>query len=129
MNENHKLCALGFAVGLSAFTSETRVKPSDLPAAVQAAMKNQIGGATIVGASKELEHGRMTYEVETKLNGKGRDLTFAENGSLLEVEQEVSLESIPAPAREAIEKRERLVRPLGRWSPLRADLQPATKPM
>ncbi len=47
----------------------------------------------------------MTYEVETKLDGKGRDLTFDENGSLLEVEQEVNLDSIPRPAREAIQKK------------------------
>jgi uncharacterized membrane protein YkoI len=68
-------------------------------------MKGQTKGATIVGASKEREHGRMTYEVETKLNGKGRDLTFAADGSLLEVEQEVDLNSLPTAAKEAIEKK------------------------
>lgn len=99
------LCAVGAAFGLTAFAAETKVKPSDLPAAVQAALKDQTKGATIVGASQEREHGHMTYEVETKRNGKGRDLTFAENGSLLEVEEEVDLNSIPAPAQEAIEKR------------------------
>ncbi len=99
------LCVLGAAFGLTAFAAETKVKPSELPAAVQAAMKDQTKGATIVGASKEREHGRMTYEVETKLNGKGRDLTFADNGSLLEIEEEVDLNSIPEAAKEAIEKK------------------------
>ena len=47
----------------------------------------------------------MTYEVETKRDGKGRDLTFDERGSLLEVEQEVDLDSIPGPAKEAIRKK------------------------
>ncbi|HEX4165452.1 MAG TPA: PepSY-like domain-containing protein [Bryobacteraceae bacterium] len=100
-----RLCLLGATLGLAAFAAETKVKPSELPPAVQAAMKDQTGGASIVGASKEREHGRMTYEVETKRNGKGRDLTFAENGSLLEIEEEVDLNSIPAPAKETIEKK------------------------
>jgi uncharacterized membrane protein YkoI len=68
-------------------------------------MKGQTKGATIVGASKEREHGRMTYEVEAKLNGKGRALTFAADGSLLEVEQELDLNSLPTAAKEAIEKK------------------------
>ena len=96
---------LGTAFGLAAFAAETKMKVEDLPAAVQAAMKEQSKGATILGASKEREHGRMTYEVETKQAGKGRDITFAEDGSLLEVEQEVDLDSIPQPAKEAIQKK------------------------
>ncbi len=98
-------CAGAAAFGLTTLAAETNVKPSELPAAVQSAMKDQTKGATILGASKEREHGQMTYEVETKLNGKGRDLTFAENGSLLEVEEEVDLNGIPTPAKEAIEKK------------------------
>ncbi len=98
-------CALGVAFGLAAFAEEAKVNVQDLPAAVQTAVKAQTNGATILGASKEREHGLMTYEVETKLDGKGRDLTFDENGSLLEVEQEVNLDSIPRPAREAIQKK------------------------
>ncbi len=100
-----RLCALGAAFGFAAFAADTKVKVEELPPAVQTQMKDQIKGATILGASKEREHGRMTYEVETKLDGKGRDLTFDEKGSLLEVEQEVDLDSIPGPAKEAIQKR------------------------
>jgi uncharacterized membrane protein YkoI len=76
-----------------------------LPPAVQSAIKEQAAGATILGASKEREHGHMTYEVETKKDGKGRDLTFDEKGSLLEVEQELDLDSVPGPVRQAIQKR------------------------
>jgi len=47
----------------------------------------------------------MTYEVETKRDGKGRDLTFNERGSLLEIEEEMDLDSIPGPAKEAIQKK------------------------
>ena len=68
-------------------------------------MKDEIKGATATGASKEREHGRLRYEVKTRLNGKGRDLTFDEHGSLLEVEQEMDLDSIPGPAKRAIQKK------------------------
>lgn len=97
------VCALAVAFGHAAFAEET-VNLQDLPAAVKTAVKAQTGGATILRASKEREDGRITYEVETKLDGKGRDLTFDERGSLLEVEQEVNLGSIPGPARKAIQK-------------------------
>ncbi len=99
------LCVLGFSLALAAFAAETKLKIEELPPAVQTAMKGHIQGATILGASKERERGRMTYEIETKLDGKGRDLTFDENGSLLELEQEVDLASIPDAAKRAIQKK------------------------
>ena len=80
------LCALIAALALVTSAAETKMKVKDLPPAVQKAMKDQAKCATILGASKEMEHGHLTYEVETKLSGKGRDLTFAEDGSLFEIE-------------------------------------------
>lgn len=100
-----KVGGLGAAFVLSAFAAETKVKIEEFPPAVQNALKGQTKDATILGASKEREHGHMTYEVETKLNGKSRDLTFDANGSLLEVELEVDLDSIPEPAKDAIQKK------------------------
>jgi uncharacterized membrane protein YkoI len=99
------ICVLATALGVAAVAAETKISVSDLPPAVRAALKNRTNDATILGASKEREYGRMTYEVETKRDGKGRDLTFDESGSLLEVEQEVDLDSIPGPAKEAIQKK------------------------
>lgn len=100
-----RLLLLTMTVTLAAQAAETKMKFEDLPAAVQAAARKEIGNATITGASSEKEHGRMTYEVETKVNGKGRDLTFAADGSLTEVEEETSLDTLPAAAREALRKR------------------------
>ena len=91
-------------LGLVAFAAEIKINIQDLPPAVQRAMKAQTNGATILGASKEREDRRMTYEVEMRLNNKSRNLTFAEDGALLEVE-EVNLDSIPPRAKEAIQKR------------------------
>lgn len=98
-------CALVAGFALAASAAETKIPVAQLPPAVQKVMKKQTAGSTILGASKEREHGRMTYEVETKRDGKGRDLTFAEDGSLMEVEQEMALDNVPAPARIGIQKK------------------------
>lgn len=101
----YAICALGFGFCLAGLAADTKLAVDRLPAAVLTAAKEHAGGATILGASTEKEHGRTTYEVETKQDGKSRDLTFDEKGSLLEVEQEVDLDSLPAAAKEAIQKK------------------------
>jgi len=54
--------------------------------------------------TKEVEGGKTIYEVETVVNGKTRDFLVDSNGKLLEVEEGTTLQSIPAPARAAIQK-------------------------
>lgn len=43
------------------------------------------------------------YEVETVANGRTRDFLLDTSGAVVEVEQEVDIASIPAPAKAAIE--------------------------
>ena len=66
--------------------AETKVKMTDLPLAVQAAVKEQTKTATLVGLSKEKERGKTVYEVETKMNGKTRDLLIDATGAIVEIE-------------------------------------------
>lgn len=93
------LCALALGA------AEKQVQMKDLPAAVQQAIREQTKGAEIRGISAEKENGRMEYEVETRMDGKSRDLTFDQRGTVIEVEQEVALETLPPAARAFIEKR------------------------
>jgi hypothetical protein len=85
--------------------ADTPVKMADLPPAVQAAVKEQTKTATLVGLSKETEKGKTIYEAETTLNGKSRDISFDKTGAIVGVEQEVDLDSIPAAAKAAIQKK------------------------
>ena len=85
--------------------AEKRVKMNELPIPVQKAVEEQTKGSQVKGFSKEIENGKTFYEAETIVDGKTRDLLFDPNGVLVEVEEEVSLGSIPAPAKAAIEKR------------------------
>jgi uncharacterized membrane protein YkoI len=77
----------------------------DLPAPVQKTVRDTLDGGEIKSISKEVEKGVTQYEVETMLNGKHRDFNVDAKGVLVVVEQEVDIASIPAPAREAIEKK------------------------
>ena len=81
------------------------MKLSDLPPAVQKAIEVQTKDAEIKGFSTETEKGKTFYEAETRFNGHGRDLLFDKTGALVEVEEETPIDSIPAPARNAIQKK------------------------
>ena len=80
---------------IPALSADTKVKMADLPPAVQTAVKEQTKTATLVGLSKETENGKTTYEAETTVNGKSRDVSFDKTGAIVAVEQEVDLDSIP----------------------------------
>jgi len=100
--------AVIFAVLLSAAMSPAQEKPiqkSDLPSAVQKAMKQRIVGSTVRGYSFEVEDGQQKYEIETIRNGHTRDITFAPDGRILEIEEQVELASLPSKVRDALNAR------------------------
>jgi uncharacterized membrane protein YkoI len=88
----------------NAFAAGKPVKMKDLPPAVQRTVQEQSKGATLRGLSTEVEHGKTIYEVEMTVNGHGKDVSMDASGTVIEVEEEVALGSIPAAARAAIEK-------------------------
>ncbi len=85
--------------------AETKVKLQNLPPAVQKMVQAETAHATLVGLTKEVENGKLNYEIETKVNGRSRDLSVDANGTILSVEEEVPLDSVPAVAKAAIEKK------------------------
>lgn len=89
----------------AAAAAETKIQMKDLPQAVRIAVETQTAGAQVKGLSKETEKGKTVYEVETMVNGKSRDITFDATGALVEVEEQVALDSIPAAAQAAIQKK------------------------
>jgi uncharacterized membrane protein YkoI len=93
-------CLLVFG---NAQASEKKVKMKDLPKAVQKTVQEQSKGATVGGLSKEVEHGKTYYEVELKVNGHGKDILIDPSGAIVEVEEQVTMASLPAAVRTAIE--------------------------
>jgi uncharacterized membrane protein YkoI len=96
------LPALLLASGVSA--AEKRVKMESLPPAVQKTVQEQAKGATIRGLTKETEDGKTFYEAELKINGHNKDLLIDPAGSVVEIEEEVALASLPAAVKDAIQK-------------------------
>jgi len=83
---------------------ETKIALKELPAAVQKAVAEQSKGATVRGFTKEVENGKTEYEAELTVDGHTKDISFDASGKILAVEEEVAIDTIPAPARAAIQK-------------------------
>ena len=84
--------------------SEKPVSFGDLPSAVKKTVQRESQGATIKGYSKEVAHGRTAYEVEMLFDGKSRDILIDPVGKVIEVEQQVAHDAVPAAAMAEIEK-------------------------
>jgi uncharacterized membrane protein YkoI len=78
----------------SAQDQEKRVKRSELPAAVEKTVVAQSQGSTIRGFSQEKENGRTFYEVELITSGHSKDVLMDEGGNVVEVEEEVAMDSL-----------------------------------
>ena len=83
---------------VAGFTSaqEKRIKRSDLPPAVEKSVADVSKGATIKGFNQETENGKMAYEVEMTVNGHSKDVLIDPSGTVLEIEEEVAMDSLSA---------------------------------
>ena len=88
----------------SADEGETRTSFQSLPPAVQQAAKEQSKGAKVRGYSKESEGGKTYYEVELSQAGKTKDVLLDSSGKVVEVEQQVSLASLPPAVKDGLQK-------------------------
>ena len=105
MNRKIFIALLGLIVLVTASIGagqEKKIARRDLPAAVEKTVAEQSKGATISGFSTEMEHGKRIYEASLVVNGHRRDISMDAEGKILEVEEEVPLESLPAKVRESL---------------------------
>ncbi|HXB72478.1 MAG TPA: hypothetical protein VNY05_29845 [Candidatus Acidoferrales bacterium] len=87
------------------FAAEKSLQLKDLPPAVQKTVQDTLKGGEIKNIGKEVEKGVSQYEVESMLKGKHRDFNVDSKGTLLVVEEETSIDSIPAAAKATILKK------------------------
>ncbi len=108
MNANHKLLIAPLVIGLAALSTvhaqEKKIKREELPPAVEKTVAEESKDATIRGFSTEMEKGKRLYEVELMANGHSKDISMDEQGNIAEVEEEVSMDSLPAAVREGLMK-------------------------
>ena len=96
MKTNHLLAlvACGLLLAGIASAQEKKIKRSDLPPAVEKTVAAQSEGATIRGFSLEKEKGKTLYEAEMMVNGHSKDVLIAADGTVVEVEEQVTLDSL-----------------------------------
>jgi hypothetical protein len=90
------IAAFVLALSLNATAQEKKIDRSALPPVVEKAVQSETRGATIKGFSQERERGKTFYEAETVVNGHTRDVLFASDGTIAEIEEEVAFDSLAA---------------------------------
>jgi uncharacterized membrane protein YkoI len=88
------LAASGLLLTGTSSAQEKKIKRSDLPPAVEKTVAAQSAGATIRGFSTEKEKGQTLYEVEMTVNGHSKDISIAPDGAIVEIEEQVALDSL-----------------------------------
>lgn len=87
---------------LSAAAADKKVERSALPKAVEATVQQQSQGATIKGFTSDTEDGVFEYEAEMMMNGHSKDIAIAKDGTLLEVEEQVAMDSLSGAVKSAL---------------------------
>jgi hypothetical protein len=95
--------AVTFSIAVSQ-ESEKKIRRDQLPAAVEKTVAKESEGATIKGFATEVEHGQRFYEASLNVNGHNRDVLMDKNGNVVEIEEEVALDSLPPTVQEALKK-------------------------
>jgi hypothetical protein len=108
MNPFCKLSLAALVIGLAtvsvAQAQEKKLKREQLPPAVEKTVATESQGATINGFATEVERGKRLYEVELTVSGRSKDISMDKNGKVVEVEEEVTMDSLPAAVQEGLRK-------------------------
>ena len=76
----------------------------EVPEPARGALVKLAGGAKIIKAEREKEHGVLVYEAEWVVNGTQHEAAVTADGTLIETEEIVPVEKLPAAVRAAIAK-------------------------
>jgi hypothetical protein len=88
-------CASVIFLAGTVIAADKKLTKSELPAPVQKAAYDQSKGATVLGYASEQENGQILYEAQLKVNGHTKDVSMDASGKVVEVEEEVALNSLP----------------------------------
>lgn len=83
---------------------ERKVKENEVPAAALATLKKLAGSATITEFAEEIEHGGKFYEGSWKAADGQVDALVSEAGGVVEIEESMPGDKVPAAVRAAAEK-------------------------
>jgi hypothetical protein len=93
---------IGLATVSIAAAQEKKIKRTELPPAVEKTVAERSKAGTIRGFSTEMEDGKRLYEVELTVKGHGRDISMDAQGNVVEVEEEIFMNSLPPAVRKGL---------------------------
>src|SRR5262252_2591117 len=110
MNKTMTRIVLGTVLAVLMMTAavhaqERKLTREQLPPAVEKTVAAESQGATIKGFATEMEKGKRLYEAELEINGRPKDTSMDKNGNIVEVEEEVTIDPLPAAVQEALKKK------------------------
>ena len=97
------MLAVGVSFSLGQ-AQERKIKREQLPPDVEKTVARESEGATVKGFATEVEHGRKLYEASLVVNGHTKDILIDRSGTIVEVEEQVTLDSLPATVQDALRK-------------------------
>ncbi len=78
------------------------IPKKDVPAQVMEAFKRAYPSATLKAISSEKRDGKICYELESLDGKQKRDLIYAADGSVMEIEESIPLSALPEPVKKAM---------------------------
>ena len=89
----------------SSLAEERKIERGDLPSAVEKTVASESRGAKIRGFSEEKENGKTYYEAEMIVNGHTKDIQIDTSGAIVEVEEQVAMDALPAEVKAGLQAR------------------------
>jgi hypothetical protein len=84
-------------LGVRGYAGDTKIEKKDVPAPVLKAFEQAYPKASVKGYGKEVENGATYYELETVEGSSKRDLLYAADGKVMEIEESVTMKELPEP--------------------------------
>jgi hypothetical protein len=94
---------IALLLSTTALAKDKKIQRADLPAAVEKALAAHSQGATIRGFSEEKGNGQTYYEAEMTVSGHSKDVSFDAHGKVVEIEEQVALDSLSAAVKEGLQ--------------------------
>jgi putative PepSY-like beta-lactamase-inhibitor len=82
-----------------------RLSPSSVPAQVRDSMEARFPGAQVRSVEREKEGGNIVYDYELTQNGRKYEMDIKEDGTVLEVEKQLTGRDIPDSVTRAVQAR------------------------
>jgi uncharacterized membrane protein YkoI len=96
--------AASWVVFGQANAEEKELNKSQVPKAVLEAFEKAYPHVKDVEYEKEIVNGQSAYELEYKTNNMEHEVLYSADGTLLQKEEEIEGETLPAPVKDAIRK-------------------------